>query len=115
MKHFHLLLGVAAAAVVVAGCSRSRPVAASATRTTSTPASAPPVTSRSTTTTTVITSSSPLRLVAGPYGFLVPQGWKEEPLTNAGGPAGFATFFDPRLPHDAPDLNLEISAREQGL
>jgi hypothetical protein len=36
-----------------------------------------------------------LALVSGPYGFLVPEGWQESPLTNSGGPASFASFTSP--------------------
>ncbi len=35
-------------------------------------------------------------LTAGPYGFLVPTGWRTDlPLTSAGGPASWAKFTDP--------------------
>lgn len=38
------------------------------------------------------THTAALGLVPGPYGFPVPAGWHEQPLTNSGGPASFAAF-----------------------
>lgn len=78
-------------------------------------------TSVRTTTTTTPPSSNPssslgppngLLLVAGPYGFLVPVGWTEQPLKSAGGPASYATFSDP-VGHAS--IEYEVSGGETGV
>jgi hypothetical protein len=51
--------------------------------------------------------SGPLPLVAGPYGFLVPQGWTLTPVKNFGGPGSFASWKNPTAPAEV--LNYEIN------
>lgn len=60
---------------------------------------------------TTPTAGGQISLVAGPYGFLIPEGWQESPLTNGGGPASFASFSSP--PSGAT-IKYVISAGESG-
>lgn len=83
-------------------------VVASSTSTTSTATSTTASTSTSLATSTTATSVGTtttssaqvgsIRLVQGPYGFLVPAGWTESPLKNYEGPGSFAEFTDPSNP-----------------
>jgi len=87
-------------------------------------ATAPPTTTRrpraTTGPTTRSTSSVPtsgnensqLTLAQGPYPFLIPVGWKEQPLQNAGGPASSASFTDPTSP---AAIDYTVSGGESGV
>ncbi len=64
-----------------------------ATTTTRTITTASPATNRGVSGSTAATPSTPLR--ASSYGFSVPTGWTEQPLTNFGGPVSNAHFYEP--------------------
>ncbi|MBO0893221.1 MAG: hypothetical protein J2O39_02500 [Acidimicrobiales bacterium] len=87
--------------------------ASPATTTTAPPTTTtvPPSSTAPPTSATTSTADGRLSLVAGPYGFLVPEGWQERPLTELGRTASYATFSSPS---SGSTIEYEVSGGEPG-